>query len=333
MVEKNGSIRRDDCYNQSLGVNSDMQQRSKNYPRLINFMQGKNQENNNVEDVKTQSMVAYASSSTNNINASLTTRYGQVLPLALSNAPPQKNGYHLLSHPSQIDSMKNFMQDEMLNAENYQQQNNVVDVKTQSMAPYGSSSSYSSKNTTNASLMAATGYGYCNVDLLNLPSHSNKNFTFNDVGLQGHQISGLPSHPYGAGSLYPNHQRNNNPFMFNCLNPLPRVDTTNFHGMKDILKPGFVPPIQVQDLDIVSPKDLSRERALKRPLCALQDFDIMASASKRPRMGFTSPNHYEGKQSGLNELLHFKDPSSTFKIKTHAKENTDKKKLDLSLHI
>jgi len=52
MIQKNGSIHKDNCYNeisrkyQSLGVNSetlqDMKHRSKNYPHLINFMQGIN---------------------------------------------------------------------------------------------------------------------------------------------------------------------------------------------------------------------------------------------------------------------------------------------------
>ncbi|KAL9316088.1 hypothetical protein ACSQ67_017089 [Phaseolus vulgaris] len=196
------------------------------------------------------------------------------------------------------------------------------------MAPYGSSFN----TTTNASLMAATAYGkmwplafpsekngYSKMDLLSLPSHSNKNFSFNDVGFQG-QISGFPSHP---------HQRNN-PLMFNYLNPH-RVDTNNFHGMKDIAKPTFVPPIGVQHLELLSPKDLTLRRAMKRPLC---DIDIIASASKRPRMSFDSTNYYEENQ--LQESLLFKDgehPLSSFKSKTHSKENEDVKKLDLSLCI
>ncbi|KAK7372663.1 hypothetical protein VNO80_06050 [Phaseolus coccineus] len=314
MIQKNGSIHKDNCYNQiprkyqSLGVNSktlqDMKHRSKNYPHLINFMQG-------VEDVKTQSTMPYASSSSNNINihASRTTitRYDQVLP-------SDKVGYHnidLLSSSSQIDPIQNFMQD----------------VKTQSMAPYGSSFNI----TTNASLMAATAYGkmwplafpsgqigYSKIDLLSLPSHSNKSFSFNDVGFQG-QISGFPSHP---------HQRSN-PLMFNYLNPH-RVGTNNFHGMKDIAKPTFVPPIEVQHLELLSLKDLTLRRAMKRPLC---DIDIIASASKRSRVSFDSTDHEENQ---LQELLLFKDedhPLSSFKIKTHAKEKEDMKKLDLSLCI
>jgi len=206
---------------------------------------------------------------------------------------------------------------------------NLADVKTQSMAPYGSSFN-STTNTTNPSLMARTAYGkmwplafpsgplgqtgYSKIDPLSLPSNSNKNFSFNDVG--------FPSHPNGASSLY--YQRNN-PLMFNHLNPN-RVDTNNFHGMKDFAKPTFVPPIEVQHLELLSPNnDLSR-RAMKRPLC---DIDITASSSKRPRIGSDSPNQ-------LQELLLFKDeeqPLSSFKIKTDAEENSDNKELDLSLCI
>jgi len=55
-----------------------------------------------VKDVKTQSMVPYASSSSSNITSrTTTTKYDQVLKFGYQN---------ILSPPSQIDSIKNFMQ-------------------------------------------------------------------------------------------------------------------------------------------------------------------------------------------------------------------------------
>jgi len=189
------------------------------------------------------------------------------------------------------------------------------------MAPYVSSFN----STTNGSLMAASAYG--KTWPLGFPSHSNKNFSFNDFGLQGHQISGFSSHPHGPNSLYHHHHQrnNNNPLMFNYLNPN-RVYTNNIH----ITNPSFVPPIQVQHLELLSPKDLTRERAMKRPLCEFQDIDTIASASKRSKMSFDLPYYCEGKQ--LQEMLLLKDeehPLSTPKSKTYA----DKKNLDLSLCI
>ncbi|QCE01514.1 hypothetical protein DEO72_LG7g2812 [Vigna unguiculata] len=96
MVQKNGSNNQIPNKYESLGVNSEASQhRSKNYPHLINFMQG-------VKDVKTQSMVPYASSSSSNITSRTTTKYDQVLKFGYQN---------ILSPPSQIDSIKNFMQE------------------------------------------------------------------------------------------------------------------------------------------------------------------------------------------------------------------------------
>ncbi|WVY89176.1 hypothetical protein V8G54_034690 [Vigna mungo] len=221
-----------------------------------------------VEDVKTQSMGPYTSSSSRNINihaSRTTTIYDQGL----------KFGYrNFLSPPSQMHPIKNFVQDS----------------KTESMGGYG----LSFNSTTNASLMASSAYG--KMWGLGFPSHSNKRLTLNDIGLQGEK-SGFSSHIHGATSLY--HQRNNNPLMLNHSNPNRVYTNTIIHGMKD----------------------LSRERAMKRPLCEFEDIDTIASVSKRSK----------GKQ--LQELLLFKDDEHPLSTLKNEKDNTDKKNLDLSLCI
>jgi len=246
---------------------------------------GKYQENNLV-GVKTQPMEPYASSSNNNINASLTTPtiYNQMLPLVFPSAPQEQTGHRsidLLIPPSQIDSIKNF-----------------------------------------------------SLNDVSLKGHTS-GFPNPSIGTIFHDPKNLPSYPNGANSLYPNHQRNKSSD-FHYLKPHPRVIVNNSHGVKDVAKPSLLPPNQIQKLDLLSYKGVARERAMKRPLREFQEFDIMTSASKRPRMNFTPLNYYEGVQSRMEKIFPFKDENnqvSTFKIKTDAKENIDKDNLDLSLHL
>lgn len=254
---------------------------------------GKYKENDLV-DVKTQSLMPNASSPSNSINASLIApyRYGQMLPLARPSASPS--------------------------------------------VPVGQTSR--AEQTSKSVLQTS----YHNIDPIK------KNY-FNGVDLQV-QTSGfpnpsirttfynqnnLPSHPYGANSLYPSHQRNNSE-VFNDLNPHPRVNINSLNGVMDIATPSLSTPIQNQNLDQLSYKDLTRERAEKRFLCESQENDVMASASKRPKLSFTPPNYYQGVPFGMKELLVSKGeklPNSTSKIKADAKKNIDKDNLDLSLHL
>ncbi|XP_029128978.1 uncharacterized protein LOC114916447 [Cajanus cajan] len=113
-VEKNERIHPRNSCNQMLNrfqslrdhsmTPQGMQQRPQNCPRPLNFMQGKCQDNNNV-DVKPQLLMPHVFSG-NNVNLSRT-RHDQMLPFALSSIAQRQTDYrNLMSLPSQTDSNK-----------------------------------------------------------------------------------------------------------------------------------------------------------------------------------------------------------------------------------
>ncbi|KAJ1432141.1 hypothetical protein SESBI_06778 [Sesbania bispinosa] len=230
--------------------------------------------------------------------------------------------------------------------------NNIGDSRTQSLVPYASSRNNNETIDYGRMLPLTPSSGLpqhmgSHNNPPSLPSHvdSIQNSSFNGVGLQGYTDGfsyplrttfynqmNLPYLPHGENSLHMN-----NSSMSNDFNSYPMVDMNNFQGVNDTAIPRILPPVKIQDLNILDPStnDLAHERSMGCPFYENQETDITLSASTRPRMSFTPPNYYEGMQTQMEELLLFRDgdnPVYTSEIITDANEN-DGENLDLSLHL